>query len=412
MHLHSERTEWTLRVQAQSIWKSINRQTQEFRGLNVIFIDEENSRIHAFVSSKITVFFADNLKEGGIYTLSNFHVRDYGVDEQSRAVRFGKHIYFSNQTELVQEVENSTDIAPYAFDLFGLHESHGLLIDNRFLIDVVSVLEDKNIQLVQSKDDEKKFHIRFKITDGRSSMNVTFFGDLAVEFEKSVKETKESNIAIIIASAKRKVRCQITVKRVDEKSNWYDNVCTTCGYEVTIVEGRYRCVVCSRNVPFPDKRFRLGTLCNDATGLIAIVFPDDEIQRITGKNAFDIEEELADEKIFPPILKEFEKKEYVITLIIGERNVSKISNIYNATDIADPVEVLGNHSPTEAEDVKLTDDIPPMETPCTKTAPKGSPTTAASTNKVRSRDKKTDISYELEDNVPIGKCKIPKTDKA
>lgn len=52
-----------------------------------------------------------------------------------------------------------------------------------------------------------------------------------------------------------------------------------------------------------------------------------------------------------------------------------------------------------------------QETPCTKTAPKGSPTTAASTNKVRSRDKKTDISYALEDNVPIGKCKIPKTDK-
>lgn len=52
----------------------------------------------------------------------------------------------------------------------------------------------------------------------------------------------------------KKVRCQITVKKVDEKSNWYDNVCTTCQTEVTIVEGRYRCILCSRNVPFPDKR--------------------------------------------------------------------------------------------------------------------------------------------------------------
>ena len=38
--LHSERTEWTLRVRAQAVWKGINRQTQEFRGLNVIFIDD------------------------------------------------------------------------------------------------------------------------------------------------------------------------------------------------------------------------------------------------------------------------------------------------------------------------------------------------------------------------------------
>ena len=39
-HLHTERTGWTLRVRAQALWKSINRQTKEFRGLNVIFIDD------------------------------------------------------------------------------------------------------------------------------------------------------------------------------------------------------------------------------------------------------------------------------------------------------------------------------------------------------------------------------------
>ena len=46
------------------------------------------------------------------------------------------------------------------------------------------------------------------------------------------------------------------------------------------------------------------------------------------------------------MLKNFEKKDYVITLTISERNVNKISNIYTATDISDPIEVLGNHSPT------------------------------------------------------------------
>lgn len=72
------------------------------------------------MSAKISVFFAKNLKEGAIYTLSNFHVRDCGVEEQNRAVKYRKHICFSNQIELVQEVDNSANIAPYAFDLFEL----------------------------------------------------------------------------------------------------------------------------------------------------------------------------------------------------------------------------------------------------------------------------------------------------
>nr|XP_017256631.1 PREDICTED: uncharacterized protein LOC108226198 [Daucus carota subsp. sativus] len=403
-HLHTERTEWTLRVRAQALWKSINRQTKEFRGLNVIFIDDSNWRIHAFVSAKICVFFEDLLKEGAIYTLSNFHVREYGTEENNRAVRFGKHIYFANHTQLVPEVDNITNIAPYAFDLFQIADATNLITDTRFLIDVVGKLEDKNIQPVQSKDDEKRIHIRFKISDGRSSINVTFFGELALEFDKSVKVIKDENISVIISSAKvnhydgsiclnnypatrfyinpnhhsvaklierisdpaycvntfehvteetpplfsvedikklqmdyveRKVRCKITVKKVDEKSNWYDDVCSTCGTEVTTVDGR----------------FRIATLCNDTTGLIAIVFPDDEIQRIIGKNAFELEDEVGDENKFPSLLKGFEKKDYVITLTITERNVKKTSNIYTATEISDPVEVLGNHSPTKEAEV-------------------------------------------------------------
>lgn len=45
------------------------------------------------------------------------------------------------------------------------------------------------------------------------------------------------------------------MKKVDQKTNWYGNVCTTCGEEVNIVEARYKCVFCSRNIPYPDKRY-------------------------------------------------------------------------------------------------------------------------------------------------------------
>lgn len=71
--------------------------------------------------------------------------------------------------------------------------------------------------------------------------------------------------------------------------------------------------------------------------------------------------QLGDENKFPLLLKNFEKKDYVITLSINERNVNKTSNIYRATDISDPVEVLGNHSPPNLAAVSLTEE--PLVTP-------------------------------------------------
>lgn len=78
--------------------------------------------------------FDEELKEGRIYSLSNFHVRVYGSDDNSRAVRFEKHIYFANHTKLKVEAENLTNIAPHAFDLFDLHDVDKFVTDTRFLI--------------------------------------------------------------------------------------------------------------------------------------------------------------------------------------------------------------------------------------------------------------------------------------
>ncbi|XP_017227517.2 uncharacterized protein LOC108203256 [Daucus carota subsp. sativus] len=41
--LNDSRYDWTISVRAQAIWQGINMQTKEFRGLNVVFIDDEVS---------------------------------------------------------------------------------------------------------------------------------------------------------------------------------------------------------------------------------------------------------------------------------------------------------------------------------------------------------------------------------
>lgn len=117
------------------------------------------------------------------------------------------------------------------------------------------------------------------------------------------------------------------MKKVEKNCNWFDNFCTTYDEEVNIMEGRFRCTTCKHNIPFLDKRFvkmlrffyeshhisvqfvsanpdyicillrfRLCTICSDNTGIIVMVFPNDEIQRILGKNVFDVEND--DEQVF------------------------------------------------------------------------------------------------------------------
>lgn len=48
--LQTEKTEWTIRVRAQSIWEGVNRKTNEFKGLNLILIDDSVTRKLKFYS--------------------------------------------------------------------------------------------------------------------------------------------------------------------------------------------------------------------------------------------------------------------------------------------------------------------------------------------------------------------------
>ncbi|KAK1397686.1 hypothetical protein POM88_007549 [Heracleum sosnowskyi] len=194
--------------------------------------------------------------------------------------------------------------------------------------------------------------MKFKIADERFKVNVTFFNEFGESFEKALKDICEETIVVIIASAKpnkydgetvltnfpatkfylnpknysvnnflismtlmdceedrdmkiytiediknlsneyieKDVLCHVTVKKVEEECNWYANFCTSCGAEITKVDGRFFChnKECMRVIPYPEKRFRLCTVFFDKTGIVPIIFPDDEIQRLTGKDAFEI----------------------------------------------------------------------------------------------------------------------------
>ena len=94
----------------------------------------QNNRIQAFASTKYCKDVITNLKEGKIYILTNFKVKDYVGDETFRPVRNNKHIYFTTHTKLENDVEGDLKIDRHAFDLFYLGDMEKLSKDNRYLV--------------------------------------------------------------------------------------------------------------------------------------------------------------------------------------------------------------------------------------------------------------------------------------
>ncbi|KAL1830259.1 hypothetical protein ACET3Z_008671 [Daucus carota] len=318
--LDDSKDEWTVRVRAQSVWKGITKKTGEFRGLNIIFFDDYSSRIHGFIASQICPKFEDQLYEGQIYILQNFSVKEYNGDETSRSVgiKFPTH----------------------SFDIRNLDEVDAMKGDNRFLNDFAAVVEGIPQKNVYTKDDVERSHVSFTITDGRKSQNVTFFNEFGDFFLDAFSKIEDKPVVIIICCAKvtewkgvvyltnfpatrfylnikhvavtmLKERyhkpdfyvmdidddddvSKLEIKKVNElrklnesyiqKMNWFSPFCLQCEKDIKLADGSYQC--CGRSIPF-----RLYSLCSDSTGTVAIVWPDEEICRLTGKTVYDVDAE-------------------------------------------------------------------------------------------------------------------------
>ncbi|XP_074338975.1 uncharacterized protein LOC141677115 [Apium graveolens] len=171
--LNDSTTYWTIWVRAQSIWKGVTMKTNKFRGYNIIFFDDTNSRIHAFIEPQICPKFEEELQEGCIYIIRNFSVKYYNRDETNRAIRNEKHIYFNQDITLKKDSEKVIRIEPQSFDLFLLSNVDKLKGDNRFLSDVVGLLEDSPTKIAYRKEKVEKHNVKFTLTDGRYYWTIT-----------------------------------------------------------------------------------------------------------------------------------------------------------------------------------------------------------------------------------------------
>nr|XP_017256331.1 PREDICTED: uncharacterized protein LOC108225888 [Daucus carota subsp. sativus] len=281
--------EWKCCVRVQSFWKGMNRESQEFWGVNMILIDDSNSRIHAFANSKYCDDLLKDMKEGQIYEICNFKVKDYLGDEKFRAVRNKKHLFFTPHTKFQQADTIGLNIEKYAFDLFHYDEIDKLADDNRFLIGMQS-----SVQVTFFDYFGEQLGTEFGKLDGTSIFVIISWAKVgryegvahlsnypaAMDFinpehysvdrlKKSLTEEKKVPDVVFMPNQPKPaeltkkllkgiIYCEVTVKRFMDKSSWYFRKCTGCDLELEVQDAKFKCLRdggCGRIYPYPEKRF-------------------------------------------------------------------------------------------------------------------------------------------------------------
>ncbi|KAK1358280.1 hypothetical protein POM88_051536 [Heracleum sosnowskyi] len=210
--------------------------------------------------------------------------------------------------------------------------------------------------------------------------------------------------------SQKDVLCHVTLKKFEEECNWYANFCTSCGAEITKVDGRFFCHnnECMRVIPYPEKRFRLCTVCFDKTGILPIIFPDDEIQRLTGKDAFEIindDTQVGEGIDFPPLLKQFEMKEYILTLTPSAQNINKSSKVFTAKKVDNPQEIFGNYDPNIPQSPEIKELYVTIESKSEEVPKSEGPPTGKSSTRSRRTKTKAVLKCDLDDQSPHAKLK-------
>lgn len=192
-----------IKVRFIRLWRGVSKTGDIFKNFNIILLDSKNNRIHGFVPANSADYLEPKIAVGKVCIISKFIVQQYKADDKFRCLRNGVQLIFSNETHIKEIEDDGKSIQHNAFDFYDHSELKELTKQNTYLADVVGIIKHYQplTNLVNRLGNPQK-QVKFIITDGSSSVNVTFWDAFAELFDKQMNEALEKPVIVIIASSR------------------------------------------------------------------------------------------------------------------------------------------------------------------------------------------------------------------
>ncbi|XP_063948114.1 replication protein A 70 kDa DNA-binding subunit D-like [Daucus carota subsp. sativus] len=182
-----------IQVRVGRIWEAINRNNKTVLYTNVILMDQQDDHVLAIIRNNQRHLLLPQLKEQGVYNISNFKV--VPGPASYRSVDMDMSINFFYKTK-IEETEDNQSIPQYKFELQPFDKVQGLVGQIKNLIDVVGMVTSIG-RLEKRTNGAEKMDVA--LTDSRNEkMIVTLWEDRAYQFQESLQNTGQSPIFVVI----------------------------------------------------------------------------------------------------------------------------------------------------------------------------------------------------------------------
>ncbi|KAK1370309.1 hypothetical protein POM88_036401 [Heracleum sosnowskyi] len=252
--------------------------------------------------------------------------------------------------------------------------------------------------MIDADDSERKIIIM------ASTKVVTWKGAVQIKSLPSTKVYLNSDDEATEIMREKEVICRVKITKIIEEYNWYYTLCHHCEKEVNKIDATFKCLLCPRSLPVPDKRFKVLMLVADGTETSNMILQDLPAKKFLNTTAATLSRELKKKKAadtFPEELKAIVGKEFTFTITLNEENILNNSDIFYVSDLHQQVSILDSESQSYST-INLDDGFNSQEGDATPSNSKGSIKLIKKTpGTENSSNKSSELSCQQRCGVPV-----------
>ncbi|KAK1359777.1 hypothetical protein POM88_044251 [Heracleum sosnowskyi] len=272
-NLANKKTNSKIKVRLTILWKSINGTTGDFKGYNMILLDDDKTHIHAFAGLEFVNGIDFVPQEGKVYSISNFSVDNSDLIGlvQNRLPMQSRNTQTGPKDVLLFDISDGSStvkVTVWADLAHKLNEElDGMLGQDNIIIITSCGITEYHEQLQASTLSPSKFYINpdyDAVNNLRYRLNVMnepiALDDKFPAGDCAVNKTPVYNLKEIMDLRNSELKemdviCHVSICSVEEQSKWWFYVCDSCPNEVCVKDDNYKCE-CGKIGSYPDKRFK------------------------------------------------------------------------------------------------------------------------------------------------------------